>query len=276
MTDPMADACRPHRLLERQLRRLGLSQEKPPDKAHWEALLGRISAAYAEAEQHHYLIERSTSIASAETHNLHEQLRWQATHDGLTHLPNRTAFRQHVERCVADPTGGTTLALLYIDLDRFKNVNDTLGHRAGDSLLVEMAHRLRNCTRTGELAARLAGDEFVVLCEGANGVGARRVAERIHRALSVPVAIGELRLRGGASIGIAVALGAGDTADALLHRADEALYAAKRAGRGCIVAYSELDRTGSMGWSANEAARRSVVRLRRVVTVGRRSRVSAG
>ena len=245
MNSPVVDVGRPHRLLQRQLRRLGLSPDRPPDASQWAALLERISGAYVEVDQHRYLIERSMSIASVESQNLHEQLRWQAMHDDLTRLPNRTAFGEHLERCIRDPTGDPKLALLYIDLDRFKSVNDTFGHRAGDSLLIEVAQRLRTCTRAGELAARLGGDEFVVLCEGTDGFGARKIADRIQGALSLPVTIGELRVRGGASIGIAVALGAGESADALLHRADEALYAAKRAGRGCIVAHSELNRAES-------------------------------
>ena len=148
-----------------------------------------------------------------------------ARSDPLTGLANRTAFEE------AFDAGGDTdpVAVLYVDLDRFKAVNDTHGHLVGDELLEVVARRMTAQVRDHDLVARLGGDEFAVLCPGCGRDEAVLVAERIIAAVSEPITIGDVRVEVGASIGIACAdARSGD----LLRRADDALYDAKAAGRG--------------------------------------------
>ena len=177
--------------------------------------------------------------------DLKEQLRHQALHDPLTDLPNRTLFIDRARHAVLAATRSQEWpAVLYLDLDGFKPVNDTHGHDAGDQLLRTVATRLGNCLRVGDTAARLGGDEFAILLEGPldeEGVG--RVVDRIRRHLGVPVDLGGGRVcTVGVSIGIA--LGDVDTrdADTLIRRADVAMYTAKRTGgNSACIHRPELD-----------------------------------
>jgi len=160
-------------------------------------------------------------------------LEHQATHDALTALPNRALFQGRLEQALAGAArGGDAVAVLFLDLDRFKVVNDSLGHAAGDDLLVAVAGRLAGCVRGGDTVARLGGDEFAVLLAGL-GVGreATRTAERIIRALDAPFRLGGHDVVTATSIGIAVG-GTGHAAVDLLRDADVALYRAKARGRG--------------------------------------------
>jgi diguanylate cyclase (GGDEF)-like protein len=169
--------------------------------------------------------------------DLKEQLRHQTLHDALTGLPNRVLFldraRQAVE--VADRSHAWP-AVLYLDLDGFKPVNDEYGHDVGDMVLRTIAHRLRNCLRPADTAARLGGDEFAVLLGGPlDRQGVDRIVDRIQAQFDVPVDIGEGRLaRIGASIGIAVGDSGIADADNLIRQADIAMYSAKRGGGGSI------------------------------------------
>ncbi|WP_350226780.1 GGDEF domain-containing protein [Naasia aerilata] len=122
------------------------------------------------------------------------------------------------------------MALLFLDLNGFKAVNDTYGHDAGDAVLVEAASRIAGATRGGDTVARLGGDEFVVLCEGVDADAVDRIAQRIEAAFAPPFAIGEATVQLSASLGRATA-GAGATSSGLLREADAAMYRAKRAGR---------------------------------------------
>jgi diguanylate cyclase (GGDEF)-like protein len=172
--------------------------------------------------------------------DLKEQLRHQALHDPLTGLPNRTLFLDRVRHAV-DTAGRTRVwpAVLYLDLNGFKPVNDTFGHEAGDVLLRTVADRLRGCLRPADTAARLGGDEFVVLLNGPiDRLGVARVVDRIRAQLDVPVLLGDgVVTTVGASIG--VALGDLDTpdADTLVRHADIAMYAAKRSRSGDFLVY---------------------------------------
>jgi diguanylate cyclase (GGDEF)-like protein len=156
-----------------------------------------------------------------------------AFHDSLTGLASRTLFLDRLEYALVNAArSGTTVALLFVDLDHFKRVNDTLGHAAGDRLLIEVADRLRHCLRASDTAARLGGDEFVVLLHVATADDAAIVADRILEALSAPVLISGVDVDVSASIGIAASVaGAVDGGD-LLRNADAAMYRAKRAGKG--------------------------------------------
>jgi len=149
--------------------------------------------------------------------------------DELTGLVNRRGFLDAVEEELERHPGRPT-AVLMLDLDRFKELNDTLGHAAGDRLLAELGPRLSAALRPTDTLARLGGDEFAVLCPGAAAPGAHRVAHRLHEALAEPFAIGDLAVHVDVSAGIAVAPGDGRTVSELLQRADVAMYQAKGGG----------------------------------------------
>jgi len=156
-----------------------------------------------------------------------------AMHDVLTGLPNRALFGERLQGAVAGLHGCGSFAVLYLDLDRFKEVNDGLGHAVGDRLLVAVASRIRECLRPQDVAARLGGDEFAALLVGqVSAAEIAQVAERLGREVEAEYMIGGAAVSIGVSVGIAMAPRDGDTADLLLRHADMALYAAKGAGRG--------------------------------------------
>ncbi len=158
----------------------------------------------------------------------HERLRHLAGHDALTGVANRVEFRDRLAHALA--IGEEDLAVAFCDLDDFKPINDNYGHRVGDGVLVEVAARLRACLRTGDELARLGGDEFTVLMRNVpDEAAARHVAERLLAAARDPFTVGTDEATIGISVGIALSE-PGITADVLLERADQALYAVKRAG----------------------------------------------
>jgi diguanylate cyclase (GGDEF)-like protein len=160
-----------------------------------------------------------------------EQIEQLALYDALTGLANRRLFRDRVEQALLSAKrANEAFALMLLDLDRFKEINDTLGHQTGDAVLEELAIRLRGVSRASDTVARLGGDEFALVLEGAgDGTSALFVAERIRRALDEPFAIDGLTLQLETSIGIAVFPEHGADAESLLRHADIALYASKEA-----------------------------------------------
>ena len=174
--------------------------------------------------------------ALAQQDEFRRRLAHEAAHDGLTQLANRTASMAQLNRSLARTTrSGGQLAVLFIDLDRFKDVNDLHGHQSGDSVLTAVAQRLVNSVREGDHVGRLGGDEFVVIAEPVDGIDdAVGLAERILARLSEPIELETERVVVGASIGIALADGDHLTADELLRDADLAVYRAKSVGRGGI------------------------------------------
>src|SRR5262249_21468615 len=157
-----------------------------------------------------------------------------AFYDPLTGLPNRALFKDRLEIAFARAKGreAARFAVLFLDLDRFKLVNDSLGHRAGDELLVQIARRLESCRRAGDTVARLGGDEFTLLVEGVpSEEEAISVAERVHRALAPPFLLEGHEVFAGASIGIALGGPSTERVEHLLRDADTAMYRAKV--RGC-------------------------------------------
>ena len=155
-----------------------------------------------------------------------------AHHDALTDLPNRLLLADRLETAVAQARRGYLSALHYMDLDKFKPVNDTHGHAVGDELLKAVADRLRALTRDTDTVARLGGDEFVILQTGIDDTGGARIlAERLLERLSQPFEFGGLNVQIGTSIGIALIPQSGTNSDDLLRLADEALYVAKESGR---------------------------------------------
>ncbi|HEY0444269.1 MAG TPA: diguanylate cyclase, partial [Candidatus Limnocylindrales bacterium] len=176
----------------------------------------------------------------AELSRLKEQLRHQAYHDSLTGLPNRALFTEQVDARIARAGGGSPLipVVLFLDLDDFKVVNDTLGHAAGDRLLVSVAERLAGCIRAGDVAARLGGDEFAILLEDRSDLTRSiGVANRILDALQAPFPMQGKEMVVGGSIGIAVAREAEERAHDLLRKADMAMYTAKSAGKRRLAVF---------------------------------------
>jgi diguanylate cyclase (GGDEF)-like protein len=156
-----------------------------------------------------------------------------ARHDVLTGLPNRSVFGEFIEGALPEAARGAHFAVLFLDLDRFKAVNDTLGHRAGDLLLQQVAGRLRASIRQSDTIARFGGDEFVILQPRPDVPdGAMRLAERIIEVVGAPYDLEGAQASIGVSVGIAMAPADGNSAEALLKNADMALYLAKSEGRG--------------------------------------------
>jgi len=164
---------------------------------------------------------------------LEEQLTRQAFYDALTSLPNRALFRDRLQQSLArSGRSNNTLAVLLVDLDGFKQVNDSLGHDAGDQLLQAVAERFTETSRPSDTLARLGGDEFALLLDGAHETHAVGVAKRLLLALEEPIWIAGRELVIGASIGIALHAGGAGEGEELVRHADVAMYAAKEAGRG--------------------------------------------
>ncbi|GAB6902457.1 putative bifunctional diguanylate cyclase/phosphodiesterase [Kineosporia succinea] len=231
-----------HRLLARQLRRLRLDAEQPPPAPDWARLLELVSATYTEADSDRYLLERSLEVSSAEMRELHDTLARRASVDELTGLPNRRALRERLQQLVAARhPGGSPVGVLFIDLDGFKLVNDSLGHEAGDELLVRTARRLRETCRDDDVVARLGGDEFIVAGRFTGPDQAQGLARRITAELEKPLVIKNREVVVGASIGVALS-GTDDAVpapgtDEILQRADLAMYASKRAGRARLTVF---------------------------------------
>ena len=162
-----------------------------------------------------------------------------AHHDALTGLANRRLFTAHLDHALATARReGSRLAVMFLDLDRFKTVNDSLGHETGDKLLVEVSRRLLDAMRQTDTLARMGGDEFAVMLERVDDdLQVSNLAERVIKTLEAPIRIGEFELKAGASIGIAVAFNDGTTSDELLKNADTAMYRAKENGRGRFEYY---------------------------------------
>jgi len=177
---------------------------------------------------------------------LQEQLEHRASHDSLTDLHNLASFYEHLGRALSlARRQGSMVALMFIDLDDFKLINDSLGHQEGDRVLREVAKRLKECSREADIAARIGGDEFsVMLEEVADASSAARIAERFQEQLRVPFDVHDrYRMYTSASIGIAV--GAQGQPQELVRAADLAAYQAKRMGKARSVVFDPNTTTGS-------------------------------
>jgi diguanylate cyclase (GGDEF)-like protein/PAS domain S-box-containing protein len=185
----------------------------------------------------------------------HTRMSELATHDYLTGLPNRVLLYERVDLALSRHSRtGQTVALLFLDLDRFKPINDELGHHVGDAVLVTVADRMHEAVRDTDTTARIGGDEFAVLVEGYESRSLlERVAERLIAAVGEPIEVEGATVRVGVSIGIVAADRSTTDADVLLTRADAAMYEAKSAGRGRYVfAPSAPDGVGADGTAAGD------------------------
>ncbi|MBF0184870.1 MAG: EAL domain-containing protein [Magnetococcales bacterium] len=236
--------------------RIGKSGRHPPEfyRSMWESIIsqGQWSGEVWDRRKHGEVYPKWLSINAVKDdagNTMHfvgifsdishiksteERLEQLAFYDPLTRLPNRMLFKDRVKRAI-DWSGrhGKKGAVFFIDLDRFKYVNDTLGHAAGDKLLVEVARRLLACVRSSDTVARLGGDEFTVILTDLNhGDQAAVIAEKIIASVSQPVELDGNQANIGASIGIAIFPDDGNTYDLITQYADLAMYHAKEAGRG--------------------------------------------
>lgn len=176
-----------------------------------------------------------------ERRSLEQQLTHQAMHDGLTGLPNRVFLRKRIDKALRRARRrNSQIAVLFLDLDNFKPVNDTLGHAAGDKLLITVADRLQSCLRGGDTASRVGGDEFAALIEDVDHEGDQLVvAERILDTIRAPIILDGKEVFVGASIGIALSDSGETTSSELLQNADVAMYTAKNQGRNSYVVYEQ-------------------------------------
>ena len=201
------------------------------------------------------LLERAIRYAS-ERHRLRAELEQLAKYDALTGLANRVLFQDFLSGAIARADRGKrSLALMFLDLDHFKYVNDTLGHATGDALLTAVAQRLKACVRTGDLVARLGGDEFAIVLDDIGTTdNAERVAQNIIEKLEQPCDINNHEVRAQTSIGIAIYPIAGNDADELVKAADTAMYEAKHHGRNTYRLFASPMQIAALGAALLERA----------------------
>jgi diguanylate cyclase (GGDEF)-like protein len=217
------------------------------------------SMPYFGSEELHQLEQLSGMVGLAiERCEMAEEMAFQASHDGLTGLANRAMFMERLEDAMRHVgRRRAALAVLFIDLDRFKLVNDRADHSAGDRVLREMADRLTAMTRGVDLVARFGGDEFVAFAEVDHRDDALDMAERIRTGLSAPVAIGGGNLVVTASVGVVMTADGLTSPAALLRDADNAMYQAKRSGRDQVVLFHDNAReTANRKWGLTPARSR--------------------
>ncbi|MEO8033684.1 MAG: EAL domain-containing protein [Acidobacteriota bacterium] len=228
------------RLLEvRTLESVELQLRRRDGDRVWALQNLSISGSGAEAVIH------STVVDISDRKRAEEQIEFHAYHDVLTGLPNRKLFTDRLTLNITHcRRAGTPLAVMFVDLDHFKTINDTLGHTAGDDLLLEMSRRLQHCVRADDTVARIGGDEFtIVLAELRHPEDAAAVADKLLAAVRVPMILAGVPVEITASVGIALYPNDGHDAESLLRNADSAMYRAKESGRSnyqlCTVEMKE-------------------------------------
>lgn len=209
-----------------------------------------LQRSYEELEEK--VIDRTKALAELnkslekeiqQRRSMEAKLVHDAKHDALTGLPNRAMFMERLSQAIKHVRRHSLeqFALLFIDLDRFKQINDTMGHLEGDKFLIETASRLKSCIRDNDTLARLGGDEFVILLDSINNINdAKDISERVIQKISQPYRLGTMEFSSGASIGITIS---GkhriDTSESMLRNADTAMYQAKANGKGCYVIFDD-------------------------------------
>jgi diguanylate cyclase (GGDEF)-like protein len=207
----------------------------------------------------------AVGVSAFNRRRLSDEMVFLARHDALTGLHNRGVFTDRLTQALRERGTRGLVAVLYCDLDGFKEVNDLLGHDAGDRLLVLVAERVMECLREGDTAARLGGDEFGVLLDDlTDEQQAEAVAQRLLEALEAPFVTGDQHVRVRVSIGIAFSGSEPTTAELLINCADTAMYAAKARGKGCVERFHPQMRAAELDRLELEAALRDAVREDRV------------
>jgi diguanylate cyclase (GGDEF)-like protein/PAS domain S-box-containing protein len=218
-----------------------------------------VGAVHGDANEVRYFVVQIHDVSARRL--VEEQLAHQALHDPLTGLPNRVLFTDRLQQAlVRQLRNGRQVAVLFIDLDRFKLINDGLGHVAGDSVLREAARRLDAAARAQDTVSRFGGDEFTVLCEDVSAASAVEIAERLLAELSQPFDYEGQELHLGASVGARVSDGPATEPDRMLRDADLALYAAKQRGRGRVELFDPAARLSGFDPLALEQALRAALR----------------
>lgn len=240
---------------------------------------GRVAGTFAfyfkekrgPSSWHERLVEACVHLCALaiERHEAKAHIARLAYFDTLTGLPNRTRLTEHITEGMARVARGeaSRLAVLFLDVDSFKDVNDTLGHSAGDALLIEIARRLKEQSGPHDVVSRLGGDEFVMVLEDVDSSQAAGIAERVVRSLAAPMELGHMALSASASIGISLFPGDGADHEELLKHADTAMYEAKNAGRGAYRFYSpamnrQVQERLVMGEALKDAVRLGQLELR--------------
>lgn len=211
--------------------------------------------------------ELSTTVADlhreiAQRKRDQERIHWMAHYDALTGLPNRLLLAERGQDAIRQARAhGTALTVMFLDLDNFKHVNDSLGHSAGDALLIEVAQRLRATVRERDTVARLGGDEFVLLLSGANLQGAQRVAAKMQEVARQPIVLGAHELYISPSMGIALFPEHGEDFETLIQAADTAMYHAKAAGRNSYRVFTpDMQAQSTRALQLTNALRRALER----------------
>ena len=216
----------------------------------------------ASAELHQLLVNACTHLCSLalERDRARAQIRRLAFYDGLTGLPNRSLLLAKADQAIASAgRNNEQLAVLFIDLDRFKQVNDSLGHPAGDEFLCTVAERLQKVLRSSDIAGRLSGDEFVAVLPQCSSDDVADTIERLQKLLAEPLRIGDTVMSASASIGVSMFPADGRDMETLLHRADMAMYQAKSGGRGRFSFFSsEMNRLAQERLALENALREAL------------------
>ena len=226
---------RPLKQLVEAVRRFARTRELSPVRVRSRDEVGLLAHSIAQMQEH--------LLAHLNELNMRKDvMEYKARHDVLTGAPNREMFFDLLRFSISNARrNGTQLAVLFIDLDNFKTINDTFGHAAGDAVLIAVVQRLKSGMRESDAVARLSGDEFAVMIHPADDMERlAHVAQKIIDTLHEPVAFGKVTLQIGASIGISVFPANGDTPEELLHNADAAMYNSKRKGRGVFCFYDGM------------------------------------
>jgi diguanylate cyclase (GGDEF)-like protein/PAS domain S-box-containing protein len=240
--DQAADQAAMARFQSNQATTFGTEKRYRHADGHWIWVLLQTNMVAGDDGPQKYVISQMLDIT--ERRAADERLRFLALHDPLTGLANRRLLLDRLSLALARATrSGRMVAVLYLDLDRFKDINDSLGHDHGDQLLLQAAARLEEVVRETDTLARLGGDEFVLVADDLEDPAeAVAVARRIQESFDRPFDLGGLPVAAGASVGIAMATGDTDP-KTLLRHADAAMYQAKKRGRACYHLYGDGDDT---------------------------------
>jgi diguanylate cyclase (GGDEF)-like protein len=212
----------------------------------WRATDTSAETLHPQAKEIVEMIAKSIGVAIHQR-QLADQLAFQAKHDALTGLPNRLYMQERLDRAIDDAKErNTALSVAFIDLDRFKQINDTLGHSAGDRVLQQLATRLRNCLQPTDTLARMGGDEFTAILTSMEPSQPIKTIRKLLGAVRAPCRVGEHELFVTASIGVSFYPQHGEDAATLLRNADSAMYSAKYRGKNDIHWYDAQPRSGSM------------------------------